>query len=96
MVDFDKPKAAPIGAEFVATSISSNGDSGRGRNAGARLQSNNPHLRFYDARRGYLVCDFNEKRCQATYKAIDMVSLPDAKVSTATTLTVEAKHPGLG
>lgn len=96
MVDFDKPNTTPIGAEFVATSVSSNGDSGPGRSAGARLQSNNPHLRFYDARRGYLVCDFNEKRCQATYKAVDMVSAPDAKVSTATTLTVEAKYPGLG
>lgn len=96
MVDFDKPKSTPIGAEFVATSISSDGDGSRGRNAGAQLLSNNPHLRFYDRRRGYLVCDFDQKRCQAIYKTLDMVSEPNAKISTATTLTVEAKQPGLG
>ena len=96
MVDFDKPDAKPVGAEFVATSVSSDGDGGRARNAATRLLSNNSHLRFYDGRRGYLVCDFNQNRCQATYRTVDMVSKPGGKISTATTLTVDAKYPGIG
>jgi alkaline phosphatase D len=96
MLDFDKPGAAPIGVEFVASSISSDGDGGRARKAAARLMANNPHLRFYDGRRGSLICEFDEQRCQATYRAVDVVSTRGGKVSTARTFTVEAKQPGLG
>jgi alkaline phosphatase D len=95
MVDFDKPGAAPIGAEFVATSVSSDGDGSRKRKAGARLLSNNPHLRFYDGRRGYLTCDFDQSRCEATYKTIDQIHERGGKVSTAQTFTVDAKQPGI-
>jgi hypothetical protein len=35
------------------------------KSAGNRLMANNPHLRFYDARRGYVVCDFGQPRCEA-------------------------------
>jgi alkaline phosphatase D len=96
MVDFGKPGAAPVGVEFVASSISSDGDGGRARKAATRLMANNPHLRFYDGRRGSLICEFDERRCQATYRAVDVVSTRGGKVSTASTFTVEAKQPGLG
>lgn len=96
MVDFDKPQAAPVGVEFVASSISSDGDGGPARATGKRLIAANPHLRFYDAHRGYLVCEFDQERCQATYRTVDFVTKRGGKVSTATTFTVDANQPGLG
>lgn len=96
LVDFDKPKARPVGAEFIATSISSDGDGSRAQSAGKRLIANNPHLRFYDGRRGYLVCDFGPQRCEATFRAAEFVSKPGAPVSTIQRFTVDAKNSGLG
>lgn len=95
MVDFDKPKAPPIGVEFVATSISSDGDGGRALSTGKSLMANNPHLRFYDARRGYLLCDFGRQRCEASFRTVEFVTKRDAKTATASSFTVEVKKPGL-
>ena len=95
LVDFDKPKAHPVGVEFIATSISSDGDGGRAPSTAKRLMANNPHLRHYDARRGYLVCDFGQQRCEANYRALDYVSKKGSPVTTIASFTVDAKKPGL-
>lgn len=95
LVDFDKPKAPPVGVEFVATSISSDGDGGPAKSTGARLMANNPHLRFYDARRGYLMCDFSHQRCEASFRTVEFVTKRGAKTATAASFSVDAKKPGL-
>ena len=95
LVDFDQPKAMPVGVEFIATSISSDGDGGSGAKTRGELFAANAHLRHYDAHRGYLVCDFDQTRCQATYRTVDAVTKRGGKVTTAKTFTVEAKQPWL-
>ena len=55
--DFDDPLSETIGTEFVATSISSGGD---GVDVPANvtvLRGENPHIKFVNTQRGYLVCD---------------------------------------
>lgn len=95
MTDFDKPNAAPVGVEFVATSISSDGDGGPASEVGRRLIDANPHLRFYDGHRGYLICDYTPQRCEASYRTLDIVSDRAGKISTAKTFTVDVNRPGL-
>ena len=95
MTDFDKPQAAPVGVEFVATSISSDGDGGAAANTRKQLLAANSHLRHYDAHRGYLICDFDQERCQAIYRTVDVVTKRGGKVTTAKTFTIDAKQPGL-
>ncbi len=95
-VDFDNASDAPIGVELVASSISSGGD--EKVNAEATLQGlvkANPHFRFFDARRGYVVCDFEKDRCEATFRAVESVATPNAPVSTIKTFEFEAKRQGL-
>ena len=94
-VDFDDDKAVPVGAEFVATSMSSVGDGSPEQDSGARFLAANPHMRYYDGRRGYVVCDFNERRCEAIYRGIDVVSKPNAPVTTIASFTVDVKCPGI-
>lgn len=95
MADFDKPETAPVGVEFIATSISSDSDGGSGAKTRSELFAANAHLRHYDAHRGYLVCDFNQTRCEAIYRTVDFVTKRGGKVTTAKTFTVEAKQTRL-
>jgi alkaline phosphatase D len=94
-VDFENPKAPAVGAEFVVSSISSVGDGKPEPEVGVRLLSANPHMRFYDWRRGYVICDFDERRCETNYRGIDYVSRKGSPVTTIASFTVEAKKPGL-
>src|SRR3546814_10462356 len=87
--DFDDAKSATVGTEFVVSSLSSAGDGTPETNIGARLRSANPHMRFYDGRRGYLVCNFTEQRCEASYRAIDYVSKKTSPVRTIATRSEE-------
>ena len=57
-LQYDDPQSPTIGAEIVGTSVSSGGDGGRPRRARPRTSwRNNPHMKFYNARRGYVRCD---------------------------------------
>jgi alkaline phosphatase D len=94
-VDYENVKAPAVGAEFVASSISSVGDGKPEPEVGARLLSANPHMRYYDWHRGYLICDFDEQRCEATYRGIDYVTREGSPVKTIANFTVDAKKPGL-
>ena len=54
-----RPDAPVVGAEFVGTSITSGGD---GRDASGswndKTRAENPHSKWHNARRGYVVCEF--------------------------------------
>ena len=62
---------------------------------GERIRSINPHVRFYDGRRGYLICSFNKQRCEASFRALDYVSKPGAPLSTIATYVVDATNQGI-
>ncbi|WP_228977343.1 alkaline phosphatase [Streptomyces sp. DH12] len=93
--DFDDPASRTVGTELVATSISS------GRNGAERpanwgdLTAANPHLRFYDGRRGYLRVTFDERQTRADFRTVDAVTTPGAPVATAASFVTEAGAPGL-
>ena len=56
-VDFDDPKSAIVGTEFVGTSISSGGDGAdRGVRTAAML-AENPFVKYFNGQRGYVRCD---------------------------------------
>ncbi len=94
-MDFDAARSAAIGAELIGTSISSGGDGSPGKGTEQKLRIDNPHIRFYDNRRGYLLCDFDRQRCLATFRAVDKVTTPDGKLATAASFSIDADKPGL-
>ena len=68
---FDRTQPV-VGVEFMASSISSSffdGDSAVAGLVDAALSAN-PQLRFFDARRGYTLCDVTPEQWEATYRAV--------------------------
>ncbi|MGV4885338.1 alkaline phosphatase D family protein [Streptomyces viridosporus] len=95
--DFADPDSAVVGAEFVGTSISSNGDQDQA--AFARewepRRADNPHWKLLDAHRGYHLFDIRPDRIDARVRVVDTVVEPRATPSTLATLRVEAGRPGV-
>ena len=93
--DFDDPASAAIGTEFVGTSISSGGDGADvPANAGVLL-AENPHIKFVNTQRGYIVCDVTRRRWPSEYKTVPYVTTPGAPISTRATFTVLSEVPEL-
>jgi alkaline phosphatase D len=93
--DFDDPLSDTIGTEFVGTSISSGGD---GVDVPANvtvLRGENPHIKFVNTQRGYMVCDLTHRRWRSEYKTVPYVSTPGAPIFTRAAFTVQSGEPGL-
>lgn len=92
--DWNDPKSYAA-AEFLAPSISSNGDGERiVRNSDAIL-AKNPHLRFLGNERGYVRHVVTPQQWQADYRILERVSSPGAPVVTRKSFVVEAGRRGL-
>lgn len=94
-LDFADERSPTLGTEFIATSISANGDGSESRADWAQVQRNNPHLRWYNNRRGYLLNEANGERMLAHFRAVDFVTRPDAPVVTKASFAVPAGEPRL-
>jgi len=92
--DFDDPKSATLGTEFVGTSISSGGD-GRDTPEGGRVLSENPHIKFHNQQRGYVRCAITPKEWRTDYRVVPFVQKPGAPISTRATFVVEDGKPGV-
>ncbi len=92
--DFDDPASPVVGTEFVGTSISSGGDGSDRPGYAKSALAENPHLRFFNAQRGYVRCDVTAGRWRTDFRTVDYVSRPGAPVSTRASFVVEANRPG--
>ena len=93
--DWKNEKSAVVGTEFVGTSISSGGDGSDERPTTAALYSENPHLKWFNARRGYVKCTVTAKEYRADYRIVPYVLKPRAPISTPTSWTVENGRTGV-
>jgi alkaline phosphatase D len=93
--DFADEKAPAVGAEFVGTSISSSGDGSDTRLETPAVLANNPHIRFYNNQRGYVLCRLTPDKWESDYRIVEKVTTPDAPVKTRATLLVENGKPGI-
>ncbi|MFG3270660.1 alkaline phosphatase D family protein [Streptomyces luteogriseus] len=95
--DYADPDSDVVGAEFVGTSISSNGDQDQAafhREWDPR-RPDNPHWKLLDAHRGYHLFDVRRDGIDAQVRVVDTVRRPDATASTLASLRVEAGRPGV-
>jgi alkaline phosphatase D len=93
--DFREERSPAIGTEFVGTSISSAGDGGEAMEGSDVILAENPHIKFHDARRGYVRCEIGRDLWRADYRTLPYVSRPDAPIGTRQSFTVERGRPGL-
>jgi alkaline phosphatase D len=84
-----------VATELVTTSASSGGD-GSARTALTDVQlAENPHLRWADSRRGYVVLRVAPDELRADFKTLPYVARPGARAASAATFAVADGEPGL-
>lgn len=93
--DFDDPASRTVGVEFIATSISSNGDGSDQPKSVPNLMSANPQMKFYNNQRGYVRHQVSPERWQADFQVLDKVSVRDAPIRTRASFVVESGKPAL-
>ncbi|MFD5315552.1 alkaline phosphatase D family protein [Streptomyces sp. NPDC127098] len=95
--DFAEPNSQVVGAEFVGTSISSNGDQDQAafRAEWDPRRPDNPHWKLLDAHRGYHLFDIDRDGVDARVRIVDTVRQPTATASTLAGLRVENGRPGV-
>ena len=99
-VDFREMTSETVATEFVGTSISSGGDGSdnEGRPASPpvteRVLAENPFVRFFNNRRGYVRCRVTPELWTADYRIVQYVSRPGSPVSTLASFVVENGRPG--
>ena len=93
-LDFDRPESVTVGTELVGTSISSSGDGQDMAPQGNNAMGHNPHIKFFNAQRGYVRCEMTAKRLRADYRVMPYVTKPNAPISTRASFIVEDGTPG--
>lgn len=84
-----------VATEFVATSVSSGGDGQDVRPGTEAVLRHNPHCKFINDQRGYVVCDVDRDRWRSQIKVLDAVTRADGRLTTRATFDVERGAPGL-
>ena len=90
--DFDDPSSPVVGTEFVGTSITSGGDGND--SPGTDERALNPHVKFYNSRRGYVRATITPSLWTSDYRVLPYVSQPDAPIETRASFVVESGRPG--
>ncbi|OZE90585.1 alkaline phosphatase [Rhodococcus sp. 15-2388-1-1a] len=87
-------QVSPIqGVEIATTSIASGKDGADVDSAGAAIAEASPHVKYGNARRGYLRSTLTNTEWRSEVRVLDRVSTPGASVRTAATVTVPEGRP---
>lgn len=93
--DFGDHRSETVGVEFVGTSITSGGDGSDTLRSARRMLRDNPHIRFFNNRRGYVRCRLTRNYCLTDYRVVPYVSRPHAPIATRASFAVEHGKPGI-
>ncbi|MEU0393773.1 alkaline phosphatase D family protein [Streptomyces sp. NPDC006208] len=93
--DYDTLGAEVVGTEIVATSISSGKDGADKPATWDTYTRANPHMRFYNGRRGYVTVTLGEQQARADFRTLTHVTSPGSPVTTAASFVTDAGNPGL-
>ncbi|MEU3183021.1 alkaline phosphatase D family protein [Streptomyces sp. NPDC006923] len=93
--DWNDPASRTLGTEIVATSIASGKDGKDKPLDWAAHMAANPHMRFYNGRRGYVTVTLGERQARSDFKTLSAVTKSGAPVTTAASFVTEVGDPGL-
>ncbi|MFJ3902215.1 alkaline phosphatase D family protein [Streptomyces sp. NPDC090025] len=93
--DFRDRASRTVGSEIVTTSISSGRDGADKPGNHATLLQANPHMKFYNGRRGYVTVTLAPDSARADFRTVSAVTTPGAPVRTAASFVTRAGRPGL-
>jgi alkaline phosphatase D len=92
---FDDPAAPVVGSELVSSSITSGGDGSETQSGTATTLAENPHIRFYNNRRGYVRTRFSASEVKADFRVVPYVKTPGAPAETRASFAIEDRKAGL-
>ncbi|HEY8612686.1 MAG TPA: alkaline phosphatase D family protein [Roseomonas sp.] len=92
--DYDR-EGPPVGVEFIASSMSSAGDGNEMSATGRRALERNPHIAFFNGRRGYTLHEADARRMETWFRAVPYVSRPGAPLEDRARFVVEAGRADL-
>ena len=88
-LDFNDPGSTTVAAEFVTTSISSKGNGRNRRKRARKWIAANPHVKYYDARRGYLRVEVTRDRWKTDLRQVEFVEESGAPIETSASFEVK-------
>ncbi|NKE58265.1 alkaline phosphatase [Lentzea sp. PSKA42] len=92
---WNDPSSRTLGTELVSTSITSGGDGSEERPETPAILAENPHVKYFNNRRGYVRTKFTAREVRADFRALDYVQKPGAPVTTKASFVIEDRNPGL-
>ncbi|GAA2312491.1 alkaline phosphatase D family protein [Streptomyces kunmingensis] len=93
--NFADPASRTLGTEIVATSIASGKDGAEKPATWETYTKANPHMKFFNGRRGYVTVGLGESEARADFKTVPFVSATGAPLSTAASFVTEVGNQGL-
>jgi alkaline phosphatase D len=93
--DFDDPNSPTVASEFVGTSVTSGADGADMNDDGRKFLAANPHMKFFNAQRGYVRVNVNRERWRSDFRVLPYVTKPGAPISTRASYVVEDRRPGV-
>jgi alkaline phosphatase D len=85
-----------VATEFLGTSLSSGGDgSDRSNFFNDAVAAENPHVKWQNNRRGYVVCEVTPETWRTEFRTVPFVTKPDAPIETASKWRLTRGRPGI-
>jgi len=91
----DDPSSPVVATELVTTSISSGGDGSDTRDEIEAVLPENPHIRYFSNRRGYVRTRITSDELRADFQVVPFVSRPGAPVLTGASFVIADREPAL-
>ena len=92
---FDRPDRPVVAAEFVGTSIASEGDGAEVNDFTKSRLNELPYVKWHSQRRGYYISDVTEREWRTEYREVPFITRAGAPVSTVSRWRVEHGRPGI-
>ncbi|WP_086820966.1 alkaline phosphatase [Allokutzneria sp. NRRL B-24872] len=92
---WNDPTSPSVGVELVTSSISSGGDGSETRADTEAVLKENPHIQFFNNRRGYVRTRFTAQEVQVDYRAVQKVSTPGESIRTKASFRIVDGIPKL-
>ncbi len=93
--DYDDPGSATLAPEFLATSISSDGEPADDAARRRRLLAANPHVSHYSDQRGYMSFALTARSLDVSLRSVASVARPGAPVRTSARFQVASGDPAV-
>ncbi|MFC4117582.1 alkaline phosphatase D family protein [Nonomuraea zeae] len=93
--DHRDPGSEPVAVELVTSSVTSAGDGLDEYPDTRALLAENPHVKFFNGRRGYVRARLTQREMRAEFRSLSRVSAPGAPAYTSGSFVIEPGRPAL-